>query len=139
MWATMTVTVAKAVAEKRRARIAHKDPGDGGRRRASTAHTAAGLLNSNGCEYIDSPDVHMDNVEKNGYTVIVRKTTLLIDDALVEEARTILGTHGIKDTVDRALGEVIGMNARRALIRRLQTQNGLDLADDEMMRSAWGE
>jgi Arc/MetJ family transcription regulator len=81
----------------------------------------------------------MDNVEKNGYTVIVRKTTLLIDDALVEEARTILGTHGIKDTVDRALGEVIGMNARRALIRRLQTQNGLDLADDEMMRSAWGE
>lgn len=81
----------------------------------------------------------MDSYEENGYSFIVTKTTLLIDDALLDQARRILGTHGIKDTVDSALQEVIGTHARRALIDRLRTQNGLDLADDKIKHSAWGE
>jgi Arc/MetJ family transcription regulator len=81
----------------------------------------------------------MDHSTESGYTENMRKTTLLINDALMEEARAILGTRGIKDTVDRALEEVVSTNARRALIHRLQTQNGLDLADDEVMQSAWRE
>lgn len=69
----------------------------------------------------------------------MRKTTLVIDDALVEQARQVLGTRGLKDTVDRALEEVIAVYARRAFIRRLETQDGLDLGDVEVMRRAWGE
>lgn len=68
----------------------------------------------------------------------MRKTTLVIDEALVERARGILGTRGIKDTVDRALEEVIAAHARRALVRRFETQDGLDLTDGEIMRRAWG-
>jgi Arc/MetJ family transcription regulator len=69
----------------------------------------------------------------------MRKTTLVIDDALIEQARTVLGTRGIKDTVDRALEEVVRSAARRALIRRMETLDGLDLADENIMRQAWGE
>lgn len=73
------------------------------------------------------------------YTLAMRKTTLVIDEALVEQARRILGTRGIKDTVDRALEQVVVQDARRALIRRLESQDGLDLGDEDVMRQAWGE
>ena len=69
----------------------------------------------------------------------VRKITLVVDDALIEQAQSILGTQGIKDTVDRALEEVIAANARRALIHRMRTMDGLDLADAEVMPEAWRE
>jgi Arc/MetJ family transcription regulator len=69
----------------------------------------------------------------------VRKTTLVIDDVLIERARQVLGTRGLKDTIDRALEEVVAAAARRALIRRLETQEGLDLTDEEVLRQAWGE
>jgi Arc/MetJ family transcription regulator len=69
----------------------------------------------------------------------MRRTTIVIDDALLEQARTILGTRGIKDTIDRALEEVIAFDARRAFIERMKTLEGLDLADEEVMRQAWRE
>jgi Arc/MetJ family transcription regulator len=67
----------------------------------------------------------------------VRKTSLVIDDDLIRRAGEILGTRGIKETIDRALEEVVVMNARREIIRRLQTMDGLDLDNPEVMRSAW--
>lgn len=73
------------------------------------------------------------------YTASMRKTTLVIDDALVEQARQVLGTRGLKDTVDRALEEVIAVHARRAFVRRLETQDGLDLDNVDVMRRAWGD
>lgn len=69
----------------------------------------------------------------------MRKTTLVINEALIEQAQQVLGTHGLKDTVDRALEEVVAIHARRALIRRFETQDGLDLEDTEVTRRAWGE
>ncbi|MGH2411717.1 MAG: type II toxin-antitoxin system VapB family antitoxin [Chloroflexota bacterium] len=74
-----------------------------------------------------------------GYPIAMRKTTLVIDDRVVERAQKILGTRGLKDTVDRALEQVIAADARRALVRRLETQQGLDLADEDVMRQAWRE
>ncbi|HCG02184.1 MAG TPA: DUF2191 domain-containing protein [Chloroflexi bacterium] len=68
----------------------------------------------------------------------MRKTTLVIDDALVERARSVLGTHGLKDTIDAALKEVLVRDARRALIQRLETSDGLDLEDEDLDRQAWG-
>ena len=67
----------------------------------------------------------------------MRKTTLSIDDDLIERAQRVLGTHGIKDTVDRALQEVIAQDARDALIRRLKTLEGTDIANEEIMKQAW--
>lgn len=69
----------------------------------------------------------------------MRKTTLSVDDELVEQARQVLGTRSLKDTVDRALESVIAAHARQALVRRLETQDGLDLGNTEVMDRAWGE
>lgn len=44
----------------------------------------------------------------------VRKTTLEIDEEVLEEVREILGTKGIKDTVDAAFLKV----RREALVKR---------------------
>lgn len=67
----------------------------------------------------------------------MRKTTLEIDDAVLDDAQRILGTRGIKDTVDAALREVRVHDERRELIAQLRTLEGLDLDDPEVMRRAW--
>lgn len=67
----------------------------------------------------------------------MRKTTLVINDEILAQARAILGTHGLKDTIDRALEQVVIQDSRRALLSRLAALEGLDLADDEVMRQAW--
>jgi Arc/MetJ family transcription regulator len=69
----------------------------------------------------------------------MKKTTVVVDDALLEKARRILGTRGLKDTIDRVLQQVVAMDARRSLIRRLESQESLDLADADVMRQAWRE
>jgi len=81
----------------------------------------------------------MANIRWNGYIHRVRKTTLLVDDELLGRARAILGTKGTKDTIDRALDEVVRTEARRALIRRLETLDGLDLSDKKVMGQAWSD
>lgn len=55
-----------------------------------------------------------------------RKTTIQIDDDLLAQAQDILGTHGLKDTVDGALTEVVRAGRRRELARQLATGEGLD-------------
>jgi hypothetical protein len=67
----------------------------------------------------------------------MHKTTLVLDEAKLRRARKVLGTKGIKDTVDRALDEVLALEARRRLVDRLRTGKGLDLADADVMAEAW--
>lgn len=67
----------------------------------------------------------------------MRKTTLVVNDALVEQASKILGTHGLKDTIDRALTEVLAIDARRQAIRQLREMDGLDLDQSDIMDQAW--
>jgi Arc/MetJ family transcription regulator len=67
----------------------------------------------------------------------MRKTTLEIDDRVLDEARRILGTRGIKDTVDAALRAVRVQEARAALVDQLASLEGLDLDDPAIMRGAW--
>lgn len=71
------------------------------------------------------------------YTQCVHKTTLLVDDKKLERARKILGTKGIKETIDRALDEVVALASRRRALGRLKTMDGLDLDDPEVMDEAW--
>jgi Arc/MetJ family transcription regulator len=68
---------------------------------------------------------------------MVRKTTLTIDDDKIAQAREILGTTGITDTIDAALRDTIRRAAAERLIERMTTMNDLDLADPEVMADAW--
>ena len=67
----------------------------------------------------------------------MRKTTLTIDDEKIAQAREILGTSGITDTIDAALRETIRRAAAERLIERMSTMDGLDLGDPEVMADAW--
>jgi Arc/MetJ family transcription regulator len=68
---------------------------------------------------------------------MVHKTTLMLDDAKLRRARKVLGTKGIRDTIDRALDEVLAVDARRRLVERIRTMKGLDLDNAEVMAGAW--
>ena len=65
------------------------------------------------------------------------KTSVDIDERLIEQAKVLLGTVSIKETIDSALWEVIRMNARRQEIRALVEMDGLDLSDAKVMAKAW--
>lgn len=64
-----------------------------------------------------------------------RKTTIEIDEDLLAKAQQILGTRGLKDTVDRALIQVIRAERRRQLADQLEGREGLDF-DGETRQAA---
>lgn len=67
----------------------------------------------------------------------MHKTTLVIDDAKLERARELLGTRGIRETIDKALDEVIALDMRRRFADRLRAMDGVDLDDTQVMDEAW--
>ncbi len=67
----------------------------------------------------------------------MRKTSVDIDDHLIDQVRGLLGTSSIKETIDRALREVVRTAARREEIRVLAAMEDLDLADERIMVGAW--
>ncbi len=60
-----------------------------------------------------------------------------IDGDALDRAQRILGAGTMKDTVNRALQEVIDLDRRRRFIDRVVTSDGVDLDDDEVMNDAW--
>ena len=60
-----------------------------------------------------------------------------IDDDLLAEARVLTGAATMKEAVNAALQQVIDSELRRRHLRRLESGEGTDLADDELMRDAW--
>jgi Arc/MetJ family transcription regulator len=67
----------------------------------------------------------------------MRKTSVDIDDHLIEQVRRVLGTSSIKETIDSALREVLRVDARRQEIRALAEMDGMDLANKDVMAKAW--
>ena len=67
----------------------------------------------------------------------MRKTSVDIDDHLIEQVRSVLGTSSIKETIDSALREVLRVDARRQEIRALAEMDGMDLANKDVMTKAW--
>jgi Arc/MetJ family transcription regulator len=65
----------------------------------------------------------------------VKRTTLDVDEDVLAKARDILGTRGIRDTVDEALREVVRREAGARLIARLKEND--DLRNPEIMARAW--
>jgi Arc/MetJ family transcription regulator len=56
----------------------------------------------------------------------MRRTSLEIDEERLAQAQRVLGTTGIKDTIDRALEEVLRADLRRRLAERIRTGRGVD-------------
>jgi Arc/MetJ family transcription regulator len=71
--------------------------------------------------------------------LLKRRYTVEIDEHLVAAASEILGTKGIKATVQRALEEFVAQGARHRLVERLQTMKGLELDEPEVMERAWSQ
>jgi Arc/MetJ family transcription regulator len=68
--------------------------------------------------------------------VMVRRTSIIVDDALLEEAQQALGTRGLKETVYAALHEAIRSRRRKQLLARLRDPDGFD---DDALRQARDE
>ena len=56
----------------------------------------------------------------------MRRTSLEIDERRLARAQKVLGTTGVKDTIDRALDEVLRADLRRRLAARIRTGQGVD-------------
>ena len=68
----------------------------------------------------------------------VKKTALLLDQALVAQVRELLGTKTTTDTISEALREVIRVRGRARHFERLR-QRAPDLLDPEVMGEGWAE
>lgn len=64
------------------------------------------------------------------------KTSLVIDRAKIAEAKEILGTRTIAETVDVALDEVISLAARRRIMDRIRNSKtgGIGPTPEELRR-----
>jgi hypothetical protein len=62
------------------------------------------------------------------------KTSLVIDREKVDEAREILGTTTLAETVDAALEEVIALAARRRIMERIRRDGGIGPSPAEVRR-----
>ncbi len=60
-----------------------------------------------------------------------------IDDALLQEATSVLGASTMKEAVHRALESVVLADRRRRHADRLERMDGLDLDKPEIMAGAW--
>jgi Arc/MetJ family transcription regulator len=67
----------------------------------------------------------------------MRKTTIVVDDELIAQAKEALGTRGLKETIDAALVEAVRARVRREHVERLRTMRGLDLDKPEVVEQAW--
>jgi len=61
------------------------------------------------------------------------RRTVVIDDKLLEEARRVLGTKGVRDTVEAGLKETI-RRSRLEELRRSLGEVDMDLTPEELAR-----
>jgi len=59
---------------------------------------------------------------------------MVIDREKAAQAREILGTKTLAETVDAALDEVIALAARRRLLERIRTDGGIGPSLEEIRR-----
>lgn len=66
-----------------------------------------------------------------------RKTSIEIDQELLDKVRDALGTTTLRDTVEEAFLEVLRERARREEVHALSTMRGMELDDPDVMAWAW--
>lgn len=60
----------------------------------------------------------------------MRRTSVELDEARLHRAQKVLGTKGVKDTIDRALDEILRADLRRRLAERIRTGEGVDRGEE---------
>jgi Arc/MetJ family transcription regulator len=60
----------------------------------------------------------------------MRRTSIELDDEQLSRAQRVLGTKGVKDTIDRALDEVLRADLRKRLAERIRTGEGIDRGEE---------
>jgi len=65
----------------------------------------------------------------------MRRTSVELDDQLLEQVQHLLQTSGVKDTIETAFREVIRAEMRRRLAARIREGRGVDLGDDILRAS----
>jgi hypothetical protein len=68
---------------------------------------------------------------------VTHKTTIVLDQKKLLRVRRVLGTTGIKETVDRAFDEILAIELRKRAVARLIEMDGIDFADPAVMARAW--
>ena len=66
------------------------------------------------------------------------KTTIEVDPAKRDAVAAVLGTKGLKATVDAAFDAVLRRQGMRELIRMAQ-DGGIELTNEEVEEQAWGD
>jgi Arc/MetJ family transcription regulator len=66
---------------------------------------------------------------------MTHRTTIELDEALLAETRQLLGTTGIRDTVEAAMREVTRAAKRRALAERIRTGEGIDRSPEMLAQT----
>ena len=71
---------------------------------------------------------------QNGHML---KITVDLDERLIQEARRVLGTSSVEETIDAALLMALSNDARRQEVSVLAEVEGLDLTNRDVMARAW--
>jgi Arc/MetJ family transcription regulator len=69
----------------------------------------------------------------------VKKTTIEFDEKTEAEVEKVLGTRGLKATVDQSFRTVLALKARMEFIDQLRSMDGLDLDRPDVMSHAWAD
>jgi Arc/MetJ family transcription regulator len=70
----------------------------------------------------------------------VRRTSIELDDEQLRQVQRVLGTSGVKATIERAFDEVLRADLRRRLAARIRSGIGIDRAEEvfeNSRRRAW--
>ena len=79
----------------------------------------------------------MISSSREGQPDMTRKTSVEINEELLEATRKVLATVTLKETIEAAFREVLRGEARREEVEALRTMSGMDLADPDIMARAW--
>ena len=59
----------------------------------------------------------------------MRRTSIELDESRLASVQRVLGTSGVKDTVERAFDQVLETDLRRRLSERIRSGEGIERGD----------
>jgi Arc/MetJ family transcription regulator len=65
----------------------------------------------------------------------MRRTSVELDEEQLTRAQQLLGTKGVKDTIERAFDQVLRADLRRRLAERIRSGEGIDRGDEVLAES----
>lgn len=65
----------------------------------------------------------------------MRRTSIELDEEQLTRAQRVLGTRGVKDTIERAFDQVLRADLRRRLAERIRSGEGIDRGDEVLAES----